>query len=208
MRNLMFVWLVLGTILVVAFIAGFSWMTWRMDVSKGEIGLSARYEAQHNVVETTLFKMRTTVKNIHACTDEWADKFIKVVLAQAQGRSGSLQNDGSTGGMVAGKVNSAALAAAVGGVGVNVSRESESLGIPPTLYMQLANAIEGNLDEFARSQDTLTDIWREHLAYCLDPYHNWFGVSLSGKVKPKPEMITSQETKDAVSVKKMNEKLF
>jgi hypothetical protein len=74
--------------------------------------------------------------------------------------------------------------------------------------MKLANAIEGQLAEFTRAQDVLTDVWREHTAYCKDPYHNWLGVNLTDKVKPKPEMITSAETKGAVETKKMDEKLF
>jgi hypothetical protein len=205
MRSLVSILAVLAVLVVI----GIGWTMWKMDVSKGEIGLATRYDAQHNVVETTLFKMRTTIKNIHSCTDEWADKFIKVVAMQAQGRSGVVSDGG--GGIEAGtvnKANSAATAAALGGVGVNVSRESEALGIPSDLYMKLANAIEGNLAEFKRSQDVLTDVWREHTAYCQDPYHNWLGVSLAGKGKPKPEMITSQDTKDAVSTKRMDEKLF
>lgn len=194
-------------LLLIGVVIFFGLMFWKMDVNKGEIGLSARYEAQANVVETSLFKMRATIKNIHACTDEWADKFIKVVMAQAQGRSGVVNGAGVEAGAVT-KANSAAVAAAVGGVGVNVSRESESLGLPPELYLKLSNAIEGQLANFSRQQDTLTDIWREHLAYCKDPYHNWLGLDLASKIKPKPEMITSQDTKDAVSTKKMDEKLF
>lgn len=194
-------------VLVVVGVFALGWVMWKMDVNKVEIGLNARYEAQHNVVETSLFKMRTTIKNIHACTDEWADKFIKVVMAQAQGRSGVINGGGVEAGSVT-KANSAAVAAAVGGVGVNVSRESEALGIPSDLYLKLANAIEGQLAEFTRQQDTLTDIWREHTAYCQDPYHNWMGLVMASKVKPKPEMITSQEAKDAVKTKKMDEKLF
>lgn len=193
----------LGIMLVVVV---FGLMLWKMDVAKGEIALATRYEAQMNVVETSLFKMRATIKNIYKCTDEWADKFIKVVAMQAQGRSGVV--NGGTGSGAVTKANSAAVAASLGGVGVNVSRESEALGIPSDLYMKLSNAIEGQLAEFTRSQNILTDVWREHSTYCQDPYHNWLGVSMLGKVKPKPEMITSQDTKDAVQTKKMDEKLF
>jgi len=178
---------------------------WQMSVKKGEIGLATRYDSQSNLVETSLFKMRAVIKNIHKCNDEWADKFIQVVAMQAQGRSGV------TGAplpeAVKGKAGVAAVAA-TGGLGINVSRESEALGIPQELYMKLSNAIEGQLADFTRQQDILTDVWREHTAYCKDPYHNWCGVALASKVKPKPEMITSQDTKDAVVTKKMDEQLF
>jgi hypothetical protein len=198
----------LVSLLVIGAVIGLGIMMWKMDVNKGEIGLETRYEGQFNVVETSLFKMRAAIKNVYKCTDEWADKFIKVVAMQAQGRSGVVAGGGGveSGGVT--KANSAAVAAAVGGIGVNVSRESEALGIPSDLYMKLANAIEGQLSDFTRQQDILTDVWREHTAYCKDPYHNWLGLDLASKVKPKPEMITSQDTKDAVQTKKMDEKLF
>ena len=193
-------------VIAVVFVVGV--LFWQMDVKKGEIGLATRYEAQFNVVETSLFKMRAAIKNIHTCTDEWADKFIKVVAMQAQGRSGVAPGGTAAEVGAVNKANSAVAAVAAGGVGVNVSRESEALGIPQELYMKLANAIEGHLGDFTRQQDVLTDVWREHTAYCKDPYHNWMGVALADKVKPKPEMITSQDTKSAMESKKMDEKLF
>lgn len=201
--------LALVSVVVLAVVMAIGVMFWQMSVKKGEIGLATRYDAQFNVVETSLFKMRTAIKNIHACTDEWADKFIKVVAMQAQGRSGVVPAAAvETGGSTVNKANAAVAAVAAGGVGVNVSRESEALGIPQELYLKLANAIEGQLADFTRQQDILTDVWREHTAYCKDPYHNWMGVTLAKNVKPKPEMITSAETKSAVESKKMDEKLF
>lgn len=178
-------------------------MFWQMDVKKGEIGLVTRYEGQFNVVESSLFKMRATIKNKYKCTDEWADKFIKVVAMQASGRGGNkaVLPEGN-GGTVAG------VAALTAGTSLQIGRESEALGIPQELYMQLSNAIEGQMADFTRQQDVLTDVWREHTAYCKDPYHNWLGLAMAEKVRPKPEMITSQDTKDAVATKKMDEKLF
>lgn len=197
--------LVLGFIsmVVVGVVLLLGWVFWRMSVNKGEIELDARYEAQFNVVETKLFEMRSAVKNIHKCSDEWADKFIKVVAMQASGRGGNraVLPEGN-GGVVAGA------AVAASGTTLQIGRESEALGIPQELYMKLANAIEGKMADFTRQQDVLSDIWRSHTAYCRDPYHNWLGTDLAGKVKPKPEMITSSETKEAVKTKKMAEDLF
>jgi len=136
------------------------WVLWKMNAQKGEIGLSARYDAQYNVVETSLFKMRTAIKNIHNCTTEWADNFIKVVGQQAAGRGGNK--------ITLPENNAVAAVAATGaGTSLQIGRESEALGIPQDLYMKLANAIEGQLAEFTRSQDILTDVWREHTAYTL-----------------------------------------
>lgn len=192
------------TVLAILVAVGFlGWVLWKMDVGKGEIELSARYDAQFNVVETKLFNMRAVIKNIHQCNDEWADKFIKVVALQASGRGGNRALlPGGNEGAVAG------VAAASAGTSLQIGRESEALGIPQELYMKLANAVEGQLADFNRQQDIFTDIWRSHTAYCQNPYHNWLGVALVGKVKPKPEMITSEETKEAVKSKKMQEELF
>lgn len=176
-----------------------SWYLWKMDVTKGEIDLSARYDAQFNVVETQLFNMRTSIKNIHQCNDEWADKFIKVVSLQASGRGGNRANIPN---------DTAAIATISAGTNLQIGRESESLGIPQDLYMKLSNAVEGQLADFTRQQNVLTDIWRSHMSYCKNPYHNWLGLSMSVKVKEKPEMITSDESKEIVKTKKMSEKLF
>lgn len=182
--------------LVIAAIVLAGLLIWRMNVARGQIALANRYDGQFNVVETTLFKMRTTIKNIHTCNTEWADKFIAVVAEQSKGRPGR-----SAGG--------AGLAGALaGGVDVGVTRESEALGIPSDLYMKLANAIEGQLADFARQQNVLTDIWQSHKTYCEDPWHNILGLDMIAHVKPKPEMITSAETKSAVASKQMDESLM
>lgn len=178
------------------------WWIWTMDVKKTEVELATRLKAQTGPVETSLFQMRTTIKNIHSCNDEWADKFIKVVALQASGRGGNKVDLPKKGETVAG------VAVASAGTSLQIGRESESLGIPQELYMKLANAIEGQLGNFTAKQDTLRDVWRQHTAYCNDPWHNTLGLSLASKVQPEPEMITSEETKDAVKTKKMAEKLF
>jgi hypothetical protein len=175
-------------------------VAWYFGVVNGEISLGRRYDAQFNVVETALDTMRKTIMNQHTCTKEWADSFIAVVSKQAEGRSGA----------VAGNVpveKTAVVAAAVtsGGLGVNVSRESEALGIPPALFTQLANSIEGKLAEFKRAQDVLTDVWREHTTYCQRLPNCWI---VGGKEKPKPEMISSTITKKAIEEKKLDDNLL
>ena len=182
----------LGLVILTLLSAGL----WAVGIKNGEITLANRYDAQFNVVETTLDTMRKTIMNQHTCTKEWADQFIAVVVAQASGRSGVV-----AGGAEAGSnVKNAAVAAAVaaGGVGINVSRESEALGLSPALYVQLANSIEGQLAAFKRSQDVLTDVWREHKTFCQK-----FPTSLmvGDKIKVKPEMISSVATKDAIKTK-------
>ena len=186
MKTGMLVVLAVGLLAVVF---GLGIVFWQMNAKKGEIGLATRYDAQFNVVESTLFKMRASIKN-----DEWADKFIKVVEMQASGRGGN---------RVPLPEGSAGVAVAASSPALQIGRESEALGIPQELYLKLSNVAD-----FTRQQDVLTDVWREHTAYCKDPYHNWLGLAMASNVKPKPEMITSQDTKDAVATKKMDEKLF
>ena len=79
----------ISLVVVIALIFG-SWLMWKMGVMKQEIALSNRYEAQFNVVETTLDTMRKTIMNQHKCTKEWAEKFIAVVSEQAKGRPGAV----------------------------------------------------------------------------------------------------------------------
>jgi hypothetical protein len=167
----------------------------RLGIMQQEIALSNRFEAQENVVETSLFNMRTAIKNIHSCTDEWADKFIAVVASQAKGRPGNAAGQGGSGGLMA-----------LGGTGY---KEADSLGIPSDMYAKLSNAIEGHLGDFTRQQNLLTDVWRSHKTYCQDPKINSFwNVPLLAKVKDRPQMITSAATKTAVETKQMDEALF
>jgi hypothetical protein len=170
---------------------------WKMGVAKGEIGLANRYDAQFNVVETTLDTMRKTIMNQHKCTTEWADKFIAVVSEQGSGRPGAFAK--------AGNAPAGSGLMALGGTGY---KESESLGIPDKLYEKLSNSIDGKLAEFKRSQDVLTDVWRAHKTYCEDPFHNWIGLALASKVKEKPVMISSSVTKKAIETKVLDDELM
>ena len=110
----------------------------------------------------------------------FADDFIKVVASQASGRTGGVLFKSNT-------------------------EASNMLGITPELYAKMMNAIEGKLAEFQRSQDVLTDRWREHKTYCQDPYHNILWISLENKVKPRPEMITSDVSKKAMETKRLDD---
>lgn len=193
--------LVLVCLIIIVLLVLGSWVLWKMGVAKQEITLANRYEAQFNVVETTLDTMRKTIMNQHKCTKEWADKFIAVVAEQVKGRPGPVAAQGANPGGIAGMLTG-------GGGGIAVTRESESLGIPQDLYLKLANSIEGKLAEFKRAQDVLTDVWQVHKTFCEDPFHNWLGLKMAEKVKEKPAMITSTATKEAVETKVMADDLL
>lgn len=181
---------VLGLIMIIGI--------WIAGVFNGEIALANRYDAQFNVVETTLDTMRKTIMNQHNCSKEWADKFIQVVALQASGRGGN-KITVPDGNVVAG------VAAVGAGTALQIGRESEALGIPAGLYSQLANSIEGKLSEFKRAQDVLTDVWREHKTYCQNVYRSFL---IGSRIKPKPEMISSEITKDAIATKKLKDDLL
>jgi len=169
-----------------------------IGVINTEVKLANRYDAQFNVVETTLDTMRKTIMNQHKCTKEWADQFIAVVAEQVKGRPGPVAAKGANPGGIMGTLTG-------GTGGIAVTRESESLGIPQDLYMKLANSIEGKLAEFKRSQDTLTDVWRAHKTHC-EVFPN--SLFVGGKVKEKPEMISSKVTKMAVETKELEDDLL
>jgi len=177
-------------------------VAWYFGVVNGEISLGRRYDAQFNVVETALDTMRKTIMNQHACTKEWADSFIAVVGKQAEGRTGM---QAQVPDVEASKGSAAVAAVAAGGTAFQFGRESEALGIPSALFTQLANSIEGKLAEFKRAQDVLTDVWREHATYCQKLPNTWV---VGGKVKPKPEMISSDITKKAIETKRLDDNLL
>ena len=66
-------------------------------------------------------------------------------------------------------------------------------------------SIEGNMAEFKRSQDTLTDVWREHTVYCQSVPQRWF---IGNKVQAKPEMITSAIAKKINNTKEQSDNLL
>ena len=156
------------------------------NIVNTEVSLRNQFEAQHNVVETTMDKMRKTILNNHKVTKDWADKFIQSVVAQSEGRKG-----GSGGNFVSAKVVT----------------ESNKLGIDSDMYIKLANTIEGNLSEYKNAQDKLTDIWREHNTYCSKMPQKLFVGHYVDQVK-KPEMISSSAVKEAIQTKKLEDNLL
>jgi len=154
-----------------------------MGVKREYVGLKNRYEAQFNEVETTLDNMIKTIKNQASVKDSFAKDFISVVMAQAEGRKG--------------------------GSLLKMQNESANmLGITPELYTKLANSIAGELDQFKRSQDTLTDVWRQYNTFCEDPWHNILWIGYEDKVKDKPEMISGGKAKEAIETKKLDDDLL
>ena len=154
-------------------------VSWFIGVKNTEIALSNRYDAQQNVVETTIDTMRKTIMNQTKCTREWAEKFIEVVAKQSEGRQG--------GGMF------------------KATAESSALGLNPDLYRQLNNSIAGKLEEFKRAQDMLTDIWQTHKTFCQSMPAC---LIVGNKIKVKPTMITSDVTKEAIKSGKLDDDLM
>ena len=175
--------IVAASIIVLSLVVTLFLWIWTMNVNKGQIKLSNGYDAQVNVVETTMDNMRKTLMNDFKVQRNFADDFIKVVASQASGRTGGALFKANT-------------------------EAANKLGVSTELYAKMMNAIEGKLAEFKRSQDVLTDRWREHTDYCQDPYHNILWLSLETKVKSRPEMITSDVAKDAMNTKRLDDNLL
>lgn len=152
---------------------------WYFSVVNGEVRLANRYDAQFNVVETTLDTMRKTLMNQYKITKESADQVIRAVMAQTEGRKG-------------------------GSIFKSVT-ESPVSGMSLDMYKSMTASIEGQLAAFKRSQDTLTDIWREHRTYCEVAPNSWF---VGEEIKPKPEMISSDITKSIISSKQQDDDLL
>jgi len=176
-------WLILGGVGVVATIVIVSIFVWTMNVNKQEIGLSNRYDAQYNVVETSLDTMRNTLVNQFKVNKKFAEDFVKVAMAQSEGRKGGVLFKSST-------------------------EAANKLGIDQDMYIKMMNAIEGQLAAFKSSQDTLTDVWREHKTFCENPWHNIIWLALKNKVKPQPKMISTSVTKKAIETKILDANLL
>ena len=167
--------------LIVLFVISF-WM-YGMGVKSDFVKLKFRYDAQFNEVETTLDNMIKTIKNQAKVKDSFAKDFIAVVMAQAEGRKG--------------------------GSLLKMQNESANmLGITPELYTKLQNSIAGELDQFKRSQDTLTDVWRQYNTFCENPWHNILWLSYDGKIKDKPVMISGGKAKKAIETKELDDDLL
>jgi|APSaa5957512622_1039677.scaffolds.fasta_scaffold62886_1 hypothetical protein len=178
--------IIIGLSIVGLLVLGFVCVqVWKMNLEKARIGMQNELTAQvEKKVEVALFGMRTKIKNIHNCTDEWADKFIAVVAAQSKGREG--------GGMF------------------KMSTESASLGLSPEMHMKLANVIEGEIGNFMRQQEIAVDMWQNLKTFCEDPWHNigWLGMNMAEKIPEEPMMITSKATKATMETGEMEEELF
>ncbi|MFW6121981.1 MAG: hypothetical protein ACOC80_13950 [Petrotogales bacterium] len=164
----------------VSVIIALSLIAWIMGIYNTEIELSNSYDAQFNTVETTLDTMRKTIMNQYKVNQDYADKFIQVVSQQTEGRKGGALFKSST-------------------------EAANKLGMSSELYTKMINSIEGQMASFKRSQDTLTDVWRSHKTFCQRIPNSWF---IGGRVKEKPEMISSTISKKVVETKELDDNLL
>ena len=155
-------------------------ISWAVAIYNTEVRLANRYDAQFNEVETSLDTMRKTIMNQFKVTREFADKFIQSVAMQTEGRKG-------------------------GALFKSSAEAANKLGMDSAMYMKMANSIEGQLAKFKRSQDVLTDVWREHKTHC-EVFPN--SIFVGDRVKEKPEMISSKATKAAIETKELDDDLL
>jgi len=151
---------------------------WIMGIFNTEVRLDNRYEAQFNVVETQMDNMIKTLQNQHGVTREFAEAFIQVAQTQVEGRQGG---------------------------GLLRAHTEAPVGFGPELYQTMLVSIQGELDDFTRAQNTLTDVWREHSDHCETMPNSIF---IGGRVHPKPQMITSSTVTDAVQSGELDNNLL
>lgn len=143
---------------------------WVFSIFNGEIALRNRLEGQTNAVATTHDTMWKTLSQQYSISEDYRETFIDGLKAVAVGRQG-------------------------GAIFKSSTEANSQLGLSSEIFTKLMNTIEGKREELKRSQDTLTDIWREHTTYCQS-FPNTFFVG--GRVTEKPKMITSTRTEDAI----------
>jgi hypothetical protein len=133
------------------------------------VAYEGAYEAQKLEIEAVLDRTKKDLMANHQITKEYAEDFIKVEIARAQGRTG-------------------------GGL-VKVSTEASASGMTPQLHQAMMNTISGNLAEYQRAQSKLADIWQQQYTFCTSYPARIFVLN---RIKPKPVMISSSSTKTAV----------
>lgn len=144
-----------------------------IGVVNHEIVLRNHYDAHVNEVETTYDTMWKTIAQKHDISDEYRETFIDGLKAVAAGREG-------------------------GGLFKSNTEANSQLGLSTAVFQDVMTTIEGKRDQLKRSQDTLTDIWREHKSFC-QVFPN--SIFVGGKVMPRPTMISSSRTKSAIDSK-------
>jgi hypothetical protein len=155
---------------------------WVMSINNGEVQLRTKFEAQQNLVESSMDNMRKTLMSQYKVSKDFADTFIKVVAMNAEGRKG-------------------------GTIFKSVTESSGNViqGFTPELSMKMMNSIEGKMSEFKRAQDVWVDIWREHKTFCATMPNSFI---VGSRVFPKPEVISSDAAKEAMKTGKLSDNIL
>lgn len=171
-----------GGVAIVLVMFGIASVFYVFGILNGEVSLRVRYEAQENVVESTMDNMRKTLMNQYSVSKEFAETFVKCVALQAEGRKG-------------------------GSLFKSVTEASGNTpqAFTPELASKMMNSIEGKLSEFKRAQDVWVDVWREHKTYCSTMPN---AIFVGGKVFPKPQVISSEVSKAAMESGKLTDKVL
>ena len=165
--------IIVGVVFGLFAFAGVSGVSWYINVCNTELTMATAYKMKTSNVEMHLDAMRKILGGKYKMTKEYADAFIKAVAANADGRKG-------------------------GGL-VKFSTESNAkIGIDDKMYTEMSNSIAGEIDNFKRSQQEALDSWGVHYAYCLSIPNSFI---IGGRVKPQPEVISSEVTKAAIKTK-------
>ena len=158
-----------GGIMAVMMVVVIGLVMWYFSICNTENALNVRFVAQSNVVENSMDNMRKTLMSQFSVTKEYSEAIIRSIMENQKGR--------------------------VGGSFIKVTTEGSVQNISPELYSKMMSSIEGKLAEFERSQNVLNDVWTQHKIWCTTQPRSFI---LSGRVLPKPVMVTSSVSKKAM----------
>ena len=171
-----------GGIVASMFVLALVGVIWTISIFNGEVRLHTKFDAQKNVVESTMDTMRKVLMNQYQVNKDFADTFVKCVAMQAEGRKG-------------------------GSLFKMVTESSGNViqGFTPELASKMMNSIEGKMNEFKRAQDVYVDVWREHKTFCSVMPNSLF---VGAKVLPQPVVISSNSSKEAMETGRLSDNII
>jgi len=157
------------------------------SIKNKDNALRRKYEAQKSVVEVTMDTMRKTLMSQYKVNQDFAETFIKVVAAQAEGRKG-------------------------GSLFKSVTEASGAAPqtFTPEIANKMMNTIAGEMAEFQRSQLMWVDIHREHDTFYNQVFLGFFNYSsIIGRERMEaPKVITSSVSKEAMQTGELDDDIL
>jgi len=167
---------VIATILIAALVVGLMWVSY----SNREIELRQQAEAQQKSNEVIYTKVWTVIKQKAQVTDKFATDFKEIYTGLMSGRYDADKGSNPTFKWI--------------------SEHNPSFSVE--MYKSLADSIEGLRTEFARVQNRLVDIKREHDVLRLSFPSKLF---VGSRTELEISIVTSAKTKEVFALEEEND---